>query len=118
MSYHSAKFPMPTEIKPGDVINVFGGEKIRRAVVVRILPDRDADAVVRILALWGTGTNRPDRASVIVEPRTSAGVVLRLEKTTFFYPGNVTICDESRAQRLGVRCPPELLLRLSALVGL
>jgi hypothetical protein len=53
-----------------------------------------------------------------VEPRTAAGVALGIEKPTYFYRGNLTICDARRVQRTGRRCPPELLIKISSLVGL
>jgi hypothetical protein len=107
---------MTADVQPGEVVLVHAGEKLRPAVVVRVMSPPGGR--VKLLALWGTGTLRPERAPIGVLPRTAAGVALGIEKPTYFYRGNVAICETHRAQRTGRRCPPELLLQLSSLVGL
>lgn len=107
---------MTTDVQPGDVVLVHAGEKLRPAVVVRVMVPGEGQA--KLLGLWGTGTLRPEKLPVGVQPRTAAGVALGIEKPTYFYRGNIVICETHRAQRTGRRCPPELLLKLGALVGL
>jgi hypothetical protein len=114
---------IPSEIRTGDVVWVEGGGKVRPAVVVRVLAPAGPEPVpgeqrVRILCPWGTGTLRADKSHVRVMPGTAAGFALGLEKPTYFYRGNLTVCDAQRAQRTGRRCPPELFIELSRLVGL
>lgn len=103
-------------IEEGEAVRVAGGTKDRRpGVVVRVF---QRDSRVMVLVPWGTGTLRADRRHVEVRPRTAAGTVLRVDKPTYFYVGNITICSEDRVERLGLRCPPSLVIELQALLGM
>lgn len=89
-----------------------GGKDGRPGVVLRLLPDN------RAFVLYGTGTARPELAHVLVHPRTAPGTTLRLEKETYFYRGNSTVCMVDKLELLGVTCPPSLMIALRKLVGL
>lgn len=89
-----------------------GGKDGRPGVVLRLLPGD------RAFVLFGTGTARPELAHVLVRPRTAPGTALRLEKDTYFYKGNCTVCGVDKLEPLGVTCPPSLMIALRQLVGL
>jgi hypothetical protein len=72
----------------------------------------------RAFVLYGTGTARPELEHVFVRPRTAPGTALRLDKETYFYRGNSTICSVDKLEPLGVACPPSLMIALRKLVGL
>jgi hypothetical protein len=104
-----------TDLAVGDVVRVYGGTKWRPGVVVRVFLVHDR---LRALVLFGTGTSRPDLRHVEVQPATAAGRAIGLEKPTYFYDCNSTLCWADKVERRGVRCPPAVLNELRALIGL
>lgn len=105
-----------TPIRSGEAVRVRGGEKDGRpGVVLRVM---DQGTRVLVFVPWGTGTLREEMKRVEVRPRTAAGTALRVEKPTYFYARNVTRCDTASVERLGVLCPPSLLVELQALFGM
>jgi hypothetical protein len=65
----------------------------------------------------GTGTLRAELRHVAVNHREAAGIVLELEKPTYFYERHIWTGPVERLELTGRRCPPGLLIKLQALVG-
>jgi hypothetical protein len=102
-------------ILEGSVVRVEAGGKPRRPGVVLRVHDRDERRYAFVV--WGTGTLRAELRHVAVDHRERAGIVLQLEKPTYFYERYVWTGPIERLELTGRLCPPGLLVKLQALVG-
>ena len=99
-----------TEMQIADVVLAPLGGKERPAVLLRLEEKR-------AWVIAGTGTHRPHFPHVGVFERSREGLVLKLDKDTFFYANQLAIlplADVSAAPQ-GGRCPPYLLQELARL---
>ena len=97
------------------VVLVPGGNKeLRPGVVLRRI---EMEGSVRLFVAYGTGTYRPERNPVSIDPNDRFGRALGIYKPTHFYQGNSTICAETSAQWDNRLCPPALFIRLRQLMG-
>lgn len=103
-------------IPEGSLVRVFGGTKPGRpGIVLRHLVRGER---LLLFVPWGTGTFRPDRKKlVVVEPDSPVGHVLGLDKTTYFYAGNVTVCSLDDARLVSAECPPYFRIEIQELYG-
>lgn len=95
---------------PGDLGRIVQGGKRRPAVVIKVISDED------LLAVAGTGTRRDDYRHVVISPRERTGLLLRLEKPTYFYEGSKAIVKVRAFEAFPGLCTPERFIELSALV--
>lgn len=103
-------------ILEGSLVRVFGGTKPGRpGIVLRHLVRGER---LLLFVPWGTGTFRPDRKRIVtVEPNSPVGCVFGLDKTTYFYAGNVTVCSPDDAKLVNALCPPDFRIEIQELYG-